>query len=193
MRYAANQVIIPEMGESTSNTNIVIASAVDTFRSQKELAEQAIKQLSNEQLHKSLDPETNSIAVIMKHLAGNMRSRWTDFLTSDGEKTWRQRDNEFVDDGKSLEALKDNWDQGWSRLFETVSQLTEQDLGKIVKIRGKPHLVIRAIDREIAHYGYHVGQIVQIARILAQDKWQTISIPRGASEAYNRRTWESDE
>ena len=130
------------------------------------------------------------MAVIMQHLAGNMRSRWTDFLTSDGEKSWRDRDGEFVDDNASREDLQRLWEQGWRSLFDALAGLSDSDLGKEVLIRGKPHTVIGAINRQIAHYGYHIGQIVLIARILAQDNWQTLSIPRGESEAYNRRTWQ---
>ncbi len=179
------------MTNSTSAKNVVIESATETFRSQKDIAERAIVQVNNEDIHKPLDPETNSIAVIMKHMAGNMRSRWTDFLTSDGEKPWRHRDDEFVDDIRSRQELQNFWEEGWACVFDAVSQLSDQDLHKIVHIRGKPHSVIRAIDRAIDHYGYHVGQIVQIARIRAQHDWTTLSIPRGESEAYNQRTWHS--
>jgi hypothetical protein len=179
------------MSKSTSDDNVVIASAIETFRWQKDLAERAIVQLDDEQLHKPLDPETNSIAVIMKHMAGNMCSRWTDFLTSDGEKPCRHRDDEFVDDIGSREELQGLWEEGWTCVFDAVSQLSDQDLEKIVQIRGKPHSVIRAIDRAIDHYGYHVGQIVQIARIRAQHDWTTLSIPRGESEAYNQRLWQT--
>ena len=179
------------MTNSTSAKNVVIESATETFRSQKDIAERAIVQVNNEDIHKPLDPETNSIAVIMKHMAGNMRSRWTDFLTSDGEKPWRHRDDEFVDDIRSRQELQNFWEEGWACVFDAVSQLSDQDLENIVQIRGEPHSVIRAIDRAIDHYGYHVGQIVQIARIRAQHDWTTLSIPRGESEAYNQRTWHS--
>jgi len=179
------------MSKSKSGTNVVIASAAETFRRQKHLAERAIVQVDDERLHKPLDPVTNSIAVIMKHMAGNMCSRWTDFLTSDGEKPWRHRDGEFVDDITSRQELHDLWEKGWACVFDAISQLSDQDLHRIIQIRGKPHTVIRAIDRQIDHYGYHVGQIVQIARILAQDDWTTLSIPRGESEAYNQRTWQT--
>ena len=175
------------MSKSTSDKNVVIASAIETFRWQKDLVERAIVQVDDEQLHKPLDPETNSIAVIMKHMAGNMCSRWTDFLTSDGEKPCRHRDDEFVDDIRSRQELQGLWEEGWTCVFDAVSQLSDQDLHKIVHIRGEPHSVIRAIDRAIDHYGYHVGQIVQIARIRAQHDWTTLSIPRGESEAYNQR------
>ena len=179
------------MSKSTSDPNFVIASAIETFRWQKNIAESAIVQVDDEQLHKPLDPETNSIAGIMKHMAGNLRSRWTNFLTRDGEKPWRHRDDEFVEDMRSRKELFDLWEAGWACVFDAVSQLSDQDLEKIVEIRGKPHTVIRAMHRAIDHNGYHVGQIVQIARIRAQDNWTTLSIPRGESEQYNQRTWQT--
>lgn len=170
-------------------TKSKIESALETFRSQKELAEKAIHQINYEQLSKTLHPQTNCIAVIMKHLAGNMLSRWTDFLTTDGEKPWRKRDNEFINDFQSRDELTAYWNKGWNRLFDTLDQLTENDLAKIVTIRGENHSVLAAIDRQIAHYGYHVGQIVLIARIFADDHWSTLSIPRGHSEQFIQQTW----
>lgn len=179
------------MTESSSDSNLVITGAVETFAGQKELADRAIAQLADDQLHRSLDPETNCVAVIMQHIAGNMRSRWTEFLASDGEKPWRNRDSEFVDEKLSREELQRIWERGWKCLFDALAQLSDDDLGKEVRSRGKPHTVVRAIDRQIDHYGYHIGQIVLVARILAQDNWTPLSIPRGESEAYNRRTWQT--
>ncbi len=166
-----------------------LKSAIATFRSDKKLAERAIGQLSREQLHQALDENTNSVAAIMKHMAGNMLSRWTDFLTTDGEKPWRHRDNEFVDDIASRDELMALWERGWECLFKTLDALTPDDLAKTVHIRGHPHTVIEAIHRQLSHYGYHVGQIVQMARVLAMDNWKTITVPRGGSEEYNRRVW----
>ncbi len=177
------------MSQTSTPNDLVIASAVGTFRFQRDLAERAIRQLTDEQLHQSLDPETNAVAVVMKHMAGNMRSRWTDFLTTDGEKPWRERDDEFVDDGASRTALLEMWEGGWNCVYAALEPLTDQDLGRIVHIRGEPQTAILAIHRQINHYGYHVGQIVQTARILAQDQWTTLSIPRGESDAFNRRHW----
>ena len=179
------------MTDSPAASNLVIAGAAETFAGQKQLAERAIAQLADDQLHKSLDPETNSVAVIMKHIAGNLRSRWTEFLASDGEKPWRNRDSEFVDDISSREELMHIWERGWKCLFDALARLSDDDLGKEVPIRGKPHTVIRAIDRQIDHNAYHVGQIVLVARILAQDNWTTLSVPRGESEAHNRRIWQA--
>jgi hypothetical protein len=167
----------------------VIASAVVAFRSNKGWADKAVAQVTDEKLHVALDPNTNSIAVIMKHVAGNLLSRWTDFLTTDGEKPWRNRDDEFVDSFANRAELLDYWEQGWNRLFETLGSLTPGDLARTVLIRGEPHTVPLAVHRSLAHCGYHVGQIVLIARILAGDKWQTITIPRGGSANFNQAVW----
>jgi Protein of unknown function (DUF1572) len=167
----------------------VIASAVVAFRSNKGWADKAIAQLSDEKLHVALDPNTNCVAVIMKHVGGNLLSRWTDFLTTDGEKPWRNRDDEFVDSFATRSELLDHWEKGWNRLFETLASLTPTDLAKTVLIRGEPHSVPLAIHRSLAHCGYHVGQIIMIARILAGDQWQTITIPRGKSAAFNQAVW----
>jgi uncharacterized damage-inducible protein DinB len=168
---------------------LFLASAMASFKAQKKLAERAVVQLSVEQLHQPLDENTNSMAVIMKHLAGNMLSRWTDFLTTDGEKDWRNRDQEFVDEFRSLEELMDFWRRGWERLFSALEALTAEDLSATVRIRGQAHTVIEAIHRQLDHYGYHVGQMVLTARVLAKDRWSTLSIPPGGSEEYNRRMW----
>ena len=169
---------------------VFLESAVAKYQAQKNLAERAIVQLDDEQLHQPLDENTNSVAIIMKHLAGNMRSRWTDFLTTDGEKEWRNRDREFVDDFPSRDDVMAHWQRGWDCLFATLSTLTVDDLTRTVPIRGKPHNVIEAIHRELDHYGYHVGQIVLTARVLAKDNWTTLTVPRGGSQEYNRRVWQ---
>ncbi|MCI0366146.1 MAG: DUF1572 domain-containing protein, partial [Phycisphaerales bacterium] len=124
-----------------------------------------------------------------KHMAGNMLSRWTDFLTTDGEKPWRNRDSEFIDDSKSRREIDEYWQRGWQCLFVTLDSLKPQDLTRTILIRGEPHTVIKAIDRQLSHYGYHVGQIVLIARVLAKDNWTTLTIPRGGSHQYNQRIW----
>lgn len=166
---------------------------VSRFEDQKRFVEKAICQVNDEQIRRPLDENTNSIAVIMKHMAGNMLSRWTDFLTTDGEKEWRNRDGEFVDDFKSRVELTTFWEKGWARLFSTLNGLTVEDLTKTTTIRGEAHTVINAILRQFEHNSYHSGQIVLIARIMAKDDWTTLTIPRGpgASEAYNRRVWKS--
>jgi hypothetical protein len=167
----------------------VIDGALMVFRSNKGWADKAVAQLADDKLHVALDANTNCIAVIMKHVAGNLHSRWTDFLTTDGEKPWRNRDDEFVDTFTARDELIAYWDAGWQRLFDTLTGITAEDVGRTVAIRGEPHSVPLAIQRSLAHCGYHVGQIVMIARILAEDNWTTITIPRGASASYNQRVW----
>jgi hypothetical protein len=169
----------------------VLDAALACFRANKGWADKAIGQLSDEKLHVALDANTNSIAVIMKHVAGNLLSRWTDFLTTDGEKPSRNRDDEFVDSFGSREQLMAYWEAGWQRLFATLESLTPADLGRTVLIRGEPHSVPLAIQRSLAHCGYHIGQILLIARILAGENWKTITIPRGASATFNQRVWGS--
>jgi Protein of unknown function (DUF1572) len=166
----------------------MIDEFISTFRSQKALAEKAIVQLADEQFHTALNADTNSIAVIMKHMAGNMLSRWTDFLTSDGEKPQRDRDNEFVDTFTSRAQIMAFWDTGWTCLFSALASLSDDDLAKTVTTRGQPSTVTSAILRQISHYGYHIGQIVQIARILVGDRWQIITIPKGGSKEFNERS-----
>jgi hypothetical protein len=177
------------MSTQTDIRQIVLDTAVSAYRSNKGYADKAIAQLPDEQLRVALDPNTNSVAVIMKHVAGNLISRWTDFLTDDGEKTWRNRDGEFIDLFQNRAEILDYWEQGWNCLFMTLQSLSPGDLAKTVTIRGEPHSVPLAIHRNLAHSAYHVGQIVMISRILAGDTWQTITIPRGESEIYNQRVW----
>jgi hypothetical protein len=168
---------------------IVVESALTAFRSHKTWADKAAAQLPDDKLRVALDANTNSIAVIMKHVAGNLLSRWTDFLTSDGEKPWRNRDDEFVDAFSSRDELLRYWEQGWQCLFDSLTALSPADLLKTVTIRGEPHSVPLAIHRALAHCGYHVGQIMLVARVLAGDNWQTITIPRGASANFNQAVW----
>lgn len=167
----------------------IVESAITSFRANRGWADKAIAQLPDDKLHVALDANTNSIAVIMKHLAGNLASRWTDFLTSDGEKPWRNRDDEFIDTFSDREQLLSYWEEGWNCLFAALQSLGPKDLANTVTIRGEPHSVPLAIHRSLAHCGYHVGQIVMIARILAGDNWNTITIPRGESETYNKVVW----
>ncbi len=167
----------------------VLDGAVTALRSNKGWADKAISQLSEDKLHVALDPNTNCIAVIMKHLAGNLLSRWTDFLTTDGEKPWRNRDDEFADTFASRADLLAYWESGWQRLFDTLAALSPDDLGKSVTIRGEPHPVPLAIQRSLAHCSYHIGQIILTARILAGDQWTAITIARGASAGFNQQFW----
>ena len=168
----------------------LIRATLVTLAKNKEWADKAIVQVSDENLHKSLTSETNSIVVIMKHVAGNLRSRWTEFLTTDGEKEGRNRDDEFVDDYKSREQLMEDWNAGWSCCQTSLSSLSEEDLQKSVSIRGEPLSVPLAIQRSLGHTTYHVGQIILIARVLCgSGSWQTITIPRGKSKEYNKSGW----
>ncbi len=159
------------------------------FLYNKDLAERAVAQLNDEQLRTALHPETNSVAVIMKHVSGNLLSRWTDFLTSDGEKPWRNRDDEFVDSFASRQELMEYWQKGWDCLAEALDALRPIDLNAIVTIRGERLPVPLAVSRSLSHCGYHVGQIVLISRILVGDGWTTLTIPRGGSQHHNRKNW----
>lgn len=167
----------------------VINGSISAFRSNKGWADKAISQVSDDKLHVALDSNTNSIAVIMKHVAGNLLSRWTDFLTTDGEKPWRNRDEEFVDTFGTREQLIAYWESGWTTLFNSLSTLTFSDLSKSVTIRGEVHSVPLAMQRSLAHTTYHVGQIMLISRVLAGDNWTTITIPRGGSTSFNQQVW----
>ncbi|HET9228811.1 MAG TPA: DUF1572 family protein [Thermoanaerobaculia bacterium] len=153
-------------------------------RGLKELADKALAQVKDEDLSVTLDPESNSLAMIVQHMAGNLKSRWTDFLTSDGEKPDRNRDAEFEARETSRADLLASWDEGWNRLFEALDGLTVEDLGKTVTIRSEPHTVVQAINRGIAHAAYHVGQITFLAKHFASENWKTLSIPRGKSREF---------
>jgi uncharacterized damage-inducible protein DinB len=168
-------------------TTSYLEDSLTLFRYYKNLAERAMAQVTDEELLAVLDDEMNSIAVIVKHMAGNMRSRWTDFLTSDGEKPDRQRDAEFVDPPATREALLAVWEQGWQCLLGTLEALSEQDLQRTVTIRGEAHSVMQAINRQVAHYSYHCGQIVFLAKHFKHNDWQSLSVPRRNSAEFNRR------
>jgi len=162
-----------------------IEEARRQMRGHKSLAEGAMAQLKDEELFITLDPESNSIAVLVKHVAGNMRSRFTDFLTSDGEKPDRFRDQEFELNPATTRAdLMKLWEDGWARVFSAIDSLRPQDVMRTVTIRGEPHTVLQAVNRQIAHYAYHTGQIIFLAKHLRSSAWKTLSIPRGKSENY---------
>ena len=162
-----------------------LASLTKLFTYYKQLGEKAMAQVSDADLHKVLATDGNSIAIVVRHMAGNMRSRFTDFLTSDGEKPWRDRDSEFVDANNDRAALLADWESGWSVFFAAVGSLTEADLSRTVFIRNEGHSVMDALHRQLAHYAYHVGQIVFLARTFAGDEWTSLSIPRNASQLFN--------
>lgn len=158
----------------------------ERFKSVKVDGDKTLAQLDIEQLHWAFNEESNSIAVIVKHVSGNMISRWTDFLTTDGEKKTRDRDDEFFDSIISKEELIATWEKGWHVFFNALHSLTEADLLKFVTIRGQQHSVIDAIERQMAHYASHVGQIVYVAKQIKGDDWKTLSIPRGQSQAFTQ-------
>ena len=166
-----------------------LAAIIDTFHQNKEHADQTIAQLPDDKLRLSLDAETNSVAVIMKHVAGNLRSRWKGFLESDGEKPDRARDQEFIDDYADREAILNDWEEGWQVLFDELAKLQPSDISREITIRGHQLSVPHAIARSMSHCSYHIGQIVQVARIQVGDDWKTLSIPRGQSDEYNRNSW----
>lgn len=168
-------------------TTSYVEDALAIFRQYKQLGEKAISQVTDEQLSATLDDESNSIAIIVKHMTGNMRSRWTDFLTSDGEKAGRNRDGEFVDPPATREALLADWEQGWACVFSAIESLTDKDLGRTVTIRGEAHSVMQAINRQLAHYPMHVGQIILLAKHYAGAGWQTLSVARNRSAEFNRK------
>jgi uncharacterized damage-inducible protein DinB len=159
-----------------------------SFRKMQTMAEQALRQLEDEQLFRTPGEQVNSIAVIMKHLAGNLKARWTDFLTSDGDKPWRDRDREFViGPGDSRVSLQAAWQEAWEILLGTLDQLQEGDLLRTVTIRGEAHTVLQAIQRALAHSAHHVGQILYVARLVKPAGWQWITIPPGQSEAHRAK------
>ena len=167
--------------------NEFIAGAKTIFEYYKALGEQTFEQLKDEQLFWQYNPESNSIATIVKHLSGNMLSRWTDFLNSDGEKAWRDRESEFDNDITTRDQMMKLWNNGWGCLFTALDSVKPEDLSREVYIRNMGHTVVEAIHRQMSHYPYHVGQIVFIGKMLCSDHWKSLSIARGKSNDYNER------
>lgn len=170
--------------KTKSNTNY-LDSVRKQFEYYQHLGEKTFDQVPEEQLFWQYNPESNSIATIVKHLWGNMRSRWTDFLATDGEKEWRQRDAEFENDIRTREELLQKWNEGWACLYAALDSLMPEDLERIIYIRNQGHTVMEAINRQLAHYPYHVGQIVFLGKMIRNEQWQSLSIPRGGSGGYN--------
>lgn len=162
------------------------ADALLSFRNYKKLAERAIEQVSDDEFFATIDAEANSIAVVVKHIAGNLRSRWTDFLESDGEKSDRNRDTEFELIGDTRAGLMEFWESGWQALFDAIESLTPGDFSRTITIRGEPHTVVEAINRQLTHYAYHVGQIVLLAKHFKSSEWKTLSDPKNRSAEFNR-------
>jgi len=168
-------------------TTSYLKDSIDLFRYYKKLAERAIAQCPDAELFTVLDEESNSIAIIVKHMSGNMRSRWRDFLTTDGEKPDRHRDTEFEEPPKTRAELMELWERGWKYLFDALEPLTEADMTRTVTIRTEPHSVMQAINRQMAHYSHHIGQILFLAKHLtvkATGKWDSLSVPRGQSKQF---------
>lgn len=163
-----------------------LADAIASFRNYKNLAEKALAQISDEEFFEAIDAEANSTAVIVKHIAGNLRSRWTDFLTSDGEKANRNRDTEFELMNDSRESLMQYWEAGWQTLFGAIEPLTVEDFGRFITIRGEPHTICEALNRQMTHYAYHVGQIVLLAKHFRSADWKTLSVPKNKSAEFNK-------
>jgi len=164
-----------------------LEDSLSLFRYYQQLSERAMAQATDEQLLAVLDEESNSIALIVKHLAGNLRSRWTDFLTTDGEKPNRDRDSEFLDPPATREALLKTWNEGWDCLYFACGQLTGADLARTIYIRGEAHSVMQAIHRAVGHCAYHCGQIVMLAKHFQGEHWKSISVPRGKSKEFAQR------
>ena len=162
------------------------ADALESFRNYKKLAERAIEQVSDEEFFKAIDAEANSIAVIVKHIAGNLHSRWRDFLATDGEKPERDRDAEFRIAGDTRESLMAFWETGWQTLFDNIEPLTVNDFKKTITVRGEMHTIVDAINRQLAHYPYHVGQIVLLAKHFKSADWKTLSVPENKSAEFNQ-------
>ncbi|MGO4709174.1 DUF1572 domain-containing protein [Chryseobacterium sp. 2TAF14] len=158
---------------------------IKRFEYYKALGDKSFEQLSDDQIFWQFNEESNSIAVIVKHVAGNMLSRWTNFLTEDGEKSWRNRDGEFVNTFKTKDEVLDYWEKGWSCLFDALNQINDENLYSTIYIRNEAHSVIDAVFRQLAHYPYHIGQIVFIAKMLKNEDWKTLSIARNKSQDFN--------
>ena len=167
------------------SSNIYLESVKKQMLYYKTIAEKAMEQLEPEQLFIAVNNDTNSIAMIVQHLSGNMLSRWTDFLTSDGEKEWRKRDDEFAEILNTKTQVLDSWNKGWECFFTTINSLNTSDLETIIYIRNEGQTVIDAINRQLAHYPYHIGQIVFYAKMLKSTEWNSLSIPKNKSNSYN--------
>ncbi|MBT8235565.1 MAG: DUF1572 domain-containing protein [Bacteroidia bacterium] len=168
-----------------------MASAIREFERYKALGEKTFERLSEEEIQFTYKEDDNSIAQIVKHLVGNMRSRWTNFLEEDGEKSWRNRDTEFVDPFTNKEELKEAWSAGWKWVFDALAQVNEDNFSSTVRIRQEPHSIIQAIHRQLAHYASHVGQLVYLGKSIKGEQWVSLSIPKGKSEEFNKKYFNS--
>ncbi len=172
--------------------NSYIESSIKQFEYYKSLGDKTFDQLTFEELKNEFAEDSNSIAIIVKHIVGNMLSRWTNFLTEDGEKEWRMRDEEFVDSFHTKEELLSTWNKGWDCLFNALKRLKTEDLERIIYIRNQGHTVVEAINRQMMHYAYHIGQIVFLGKLTKGNNWQSLSIPKGKSKDYNQEKFAKD-
>jgi hypothetical protein len=186
-RLDFREVTLQDPGMTLEFTTSYLKDASDVYRYYKQLGDRAIEQVPEEALFNALNAESNSIAIIVKHMAGNMRSRWTDFLTSDGEKPDRNRDTEFQDPPTTRDGLVALWESSWKLVFGALTPLSELDLGSTIHIRGEAHSVMQAINRNITHTAYHVGQIICLAKYFAGPGWNSLTVPRGKSAEFNAR------
>jgi len=173
-------------------TNSYLSSIIKQFEYYKSLGDKTFEQLTDEQIHWQYNNESNSVAIIVKHIVGNMLSRWTNFLTEDGEKTWRKRDEEFEDTYVSKEEMQKAWEHGWVSLFNAIKPLEEAQIEQIIYIRNQGHTVTEAINRQLAHYAYHIGQIVFLGKMISGKNWKSLSIPKGKSTSYNQEKFAKD-
>lgn len=174
------------------NNSGYLQSVNRLFRYYKSLGEKAMSQIGNASLFVPPNEDSNSVATIVKHLHGNMLSRWTDFMTTDGEKEWRQRDAEFENGLDDRKVVMQKWEEGWDCLLSAIDSLTEDDLQKTVYIRNEGHSVMDAINRQLAHYSYHIGQIIYAAKMLKDEKWESLSIPKNKSKEYNKQKFSEE-
>jgi hypothetical protein len=169
-------------------TTSYLEDSIFLFRYYKKLAEHAMQQATESQLYEQIDPDANSIAIVVQHMAGNMKSRWTNFLAEDGEKPWRNRDSEFDQPtATTRQALLQMWEESWGCMFQALESLTDADLGRMVTIRGEAHSVMQAINRQVAHYAYHCGQIVLLAKHFQHTEWSSLSVPKGKSAEFTEK------
>ncbi len=167
--------------------NSYLSSCIKQFQYYKQLGDKTFNQISNKDIHWQFNDDSNSVAIVVKHIVGNMLSRWTNFMTEDGEKNWRERDAEFLDTYVSKNDMLLSWENGWQCLFKAIKPLKEEDLEKIIYIRNQGHTVTEAINRQLAHYSYHVGQIVFFGKMINGENWKSLSIPKGQSTTYNAK------
>ena len=180
--YRSKKIIM-----ETFPTSNYLSSVQKQFQYYKQLGDKTFEQLPDEALFHQTNPESNSIAIIVKHLWGNMKSRWTDFLTTDGEKPWRDREGEFMANIKNRKELIEKWEEGWKTVFEALATINEENFDKTIYIRNMGHSIIEAVNRQLCHYAYHVGQMVYIGRMHMGSEWESLSIPKGASKEYNQK------